>query len=94
MSPAFVIGGFIGWTIGLSVLFTGLFNASQGSLIVVILFHAAVDVSAFLPFAFGSGGAASLLNVLITWVVAIWVVVRLGRARLVSPPRVAVVTAR
>jgi hypothetical protein len=36
-SPAFAIGGFIGWTIGLSVLFTWLFNQTGGSLIVVIL---------------------------------------------------------
>lgn len=38
-SPAFAIGGFIGWTIGLSVLFTWLFNQTRGSLLVVILFH-------------------------------------------------------
>ena len=93
-SPAFAIGGFLGWTIGLSVLFTWLFNQTGGSLIVVILFHAAVNLAAFLPTAVGSGGAASLLNVLITWLVAIWVVVRYGRARLASPPRVEVATAR
>jgi membrane protease YdiL (CAAX protease family) len=93
-SPAFAIGGFLGWTIGLSVLFTWLFNQTGGSLIVVILFHAAVNVAAFLPSAVGSGGSASLLNVLITWLVAIGVVVRFGRARLVSPPQVDVVAAR
>jgi uncharacterized protein len=88
-SPAFAIGGFVGWTIGLSVLFTWLYNQTGGSLLVVILFHAAVNFAAFLPAAFGSGGAASLLNVLITWLVAIGIIVRFGRARLVSPPRVA-----
>ena len=93
-SPAFAIGGFIGWTIGLSVLFTWLFNQTGGSLIVVILFHAAVNLAVFLPTAVGSGGAASLLNVIITWLVAIGVVVRFGRARLASRPRVDVVTAR
>ena len=93
-SPAFAIGGFIGWTIGLSVLFTWLFNQTGGSLIVVILFHAAVNLAAFLPTAVGSGGPASLLNVVITWLVAIGVVVRCGRARLASPPRVEVATAR
>jgi len=93
-SPAFAIGGFIGWTIGLSVLFTWLFNQTGGSLIVVILFHAAVNLAAFLPTAVGSGGPASLLNVLITWLVAIGVVVRGGRARLASPPQVEVATAR
>jgi uncharacterized protein len=93
-SPAFAIGGFIGWTIGLSVLFTWLFNQTGGSLIVVILFHASVNLAAFLPTAVGSGGAAPLLNVLITWLVAILVVVRYGRARLASRPRVKVATAR
>ena len=93
-SPAFAIGGFIGWTIGLSVLFTWLFNQTGGSLIVVILFHAAVNLAAFLPTAVGSGGPASLLNVVITWLVAIGVVVRFGRARLASRPRVEVATAR
>lgn len=93
-SPAFAIGGFIGWTIGLSVLFTWLFNQTGGSLIVVILFHTAVNLAAFLPTAVGSEGAASLLNVLITWLVAVVVVVRYGRARLASPPRADVAPAR
>jgi uncharacterized protein len=83
-SPAFAIGGFVGWTIGLSVLFTWLFNQTHGSLIVVILFHAAVNLAAFLPAAVGSTGAASLLNVLLTWIVAIMVVVRFGLTRLTS----------
>ena len=80
-SPAFAIGGFVGWTIGLSVLFTWLFNQTRGSLIVVILFHAAVNLAAFLPAAVGSTGAASLLNVLLTWLVAAVVVVVLSRNR-------------
>jgi membrane protease YdiL (CAAX protease family) len=85
-SPAFAIGGFVGWTIGLSVLFTWLFNQTRGSLIVVILFHAAVNLAAFLPTAVGSAGAASLLNVLLTWIAAIVVVVCFGRMRLASTP--------
>jgi membrane protease YdiL (CAAX protease family) len=93
-SPAFAIGGFLGWTIGLSVLFTWLFNQTGGSLIVAILFHAAVNLAAFLPTAVVSGGAAALLNVIITWLVAIGVLVRFGRARLVSQPRVDVAAAR
>ena len=76
------------------MLFTWLFNQTGGSLIVVILFHAAVNLAAFLPAAVGSGGTASLLNVLITWLVAIGVVVRFGRTRLASQPRVDVATAR
>ena len=86
-SPAFAIGGFVGWTIGLSVLFTWLFNQTRSSLVVVILFHAAVNLAAFLPAAVGSAGAASLLNVLLTWIVAIMVAVRLGRTRLATPQR-------
>jgi len=93
-SPAFAIGGFLGWTIGLSVLFTWLFNQTGGSLIVVMLFHAAVNLAAFLPAEVETAGAAPLLNVLITWLVAIGVVVRFGWARLASPPRVDVVAAR
>ena len=84
MSPAFAIGGFIGWTIGLSILFTWLFNQTGGSLIVVILFHTAVNLAAFLPSALGSAGAASLLNVIITWTVAVLVAIRFGRASLAS----------
>ena len=93
-SPAFAIGGFLGWTIGLSVLFTWLFNQTGGSLIVVIRFHTAVNLAAFLPAAVGSGGAASLLNVVLTWLVAIGVVVRCGRARLASASPVDMATAR
>jgi membrane protease YdiL (CAAX protease family) len=37
--PAFAIGAFVVWTIGLSILFTWLFIASRGSLIFFILFH-------------------------------------------------------
>ena len=81
-SPAFAIGGFVGWTIGLSVLFTCLYNQTRGSLIVMILFHAAVNLAAFVPAAIGSTGPAAMLNVLLTWIVAILVVVRFGRTRL------------
>jgi uncharacterized protein len=87
-SPAFAIGGFVVWTIGLSILFTWLFNQTGGSLLVVMLFHAAVNLAAFMPAAVGSTGAASLLNVLVTWVVAIVVAVRFGRASLASAPAV------
>jgi membrane protease YdiL (CAAX protease family) len=93
-SPAFAIGGFVGWTIGLSVLLTWLFNQTGGSLIVVMLFHAAVNLAVFLPTAVGSGGAAAFMNVIITWLVAIGVVIRFGRARLMSMPRVEVATER
>jgi membrane protease YdiL (CAAX protease family) len=81
-SPAFAIAGFVGWTVGLSVLFTWLFNQTGGSLLVVILFHTAVNLAAFLPTAVGSAGAASLLNVLLTWLVAVVVVVVFGRRTL------------
>jgi uncharacterized protein len=86
-SPAFAIGGFVGWTIGLSVLFTWLFNQTQGSLLVVIGFHTAVNLAAFLPAAVGSVGVAPVLNVLLTWLVAAVVVIRYGRRTLSSPSR-------
>ena len=79
---AFSIGGFVTWTIGLSVLFTWLFNSSRGSLLVVIAFHTAVDLAAFLPGAVGSTGAAPVLNVVLTWLVAVVVILRYGRKTL------------
>jgi membrane protease YdiL (CAAX protease family) len=86
-NPAFAIVGFVGWTIGLSVLFTWLFNQTRGSLLVVILFHTAVNLAAFLPAAVGATGAAALLNVLLTWAVAVVVIARYGRRTLSSPSR-------
>jgi hypothetical protein len=87
--PAFTIGGFVVWTIGLSVLFTWLFNQSCCSLLVVVLFHTSADIGSMLPSVVGSAGAALYLYVLLTWIVAIVVVVRFGRATLasVSPDR-------
>jgi membrane protease YdiL (CAAX protease family) len=84
-NPAFAIVGFVGWTIGLSVLFTWLFNQTRGSLIVVIGFHTAVNLAAFLPAAVGSTGPAPMLNVLLTWLVAVVVVLGYGRRTLSSP---------
>jgi hypothetical protein len=69
------------------VLFTWLFNSSRGSLLVVIAFHTAVDLTAFLPGAVGSTGAAPVLNVLLTWLVAVVVILRCGRRTLSSPSR-------
>jgi membrane protease YdiL (CAAX protease family) len=82
--PAFAIGGFVGWTIGLSVLFTWLFNQTRGSLLVMMLFHAAVNLSVFLPALLGSTGIVSLLNVAVTWIVALIVTARFGRATLAT----------
>jgi membrane protease YdiL (CAAX protease family) len=85
--PIFAIGGFVGWTIGLSVLFTWLFNNTHGSLIVAILFHTMVNAAVYLPSAVGSTGIVSILNVAVTWLVAIAVTWRFGRATLTSPRR-------
>lgn len=71
-----LIGAFVVWTMGLSVLFTWLFNVTRGSLIVAILFHASVNLGAFVPGAIGSTGAASTLYALVTWIVALLVVWR------------------
>lgn len=77
-----MIGAFVVWTMGLSVLFTWLFNRTHGSPIVVMLFHASVNLGAFIPGAVESTGAASLLYALATWLVAIAVAWRFGRATL------------
>jgi membrane protease YdiL (CAAX protease family) len=77
-----LIGAFVVWTMGLSVLFTWLYNDTRGSLIVAILFHASVNLGAFLPGAIGSTGAASSLYALVTWVVALLVVWRYSAATL------------
>jgi membrane protease YdiL (CAAX protease family) len=80
MSAAFAIGGFVGWTIGLSILFTWLFIRTRGSLIVVILFHASVDLAAFVPAAVGAPGMTSLLNVGLTCLAAAAIVRMLRRS--------------
>jgi membrane protease YdiL (CAAX protease family) len=87
-SPAFAIGAFVVWTIGLSILFTWLFNETRGSLIVVILFHTSINLGAFVPAAVGSTGAASFLYAIVTWIVALVVVSRYGRTTLASAPAV------
>jgi membrane protease YdiL (CAAX protease family) len=84
----FAIGAFVVWTIGLSILFTWLFNQTRGSLIVVMLFHAAVNLGAFVPGAVGSTGAASFLYALVTWIVALIVAVRFGHENLATRRRV------
>lgn len=86
----FAIGAFVVWTIGLSILFTWLFNQTQGSLLVVILFHAAVNLGAFVPAALGSTGAASFLYALVTWIVALLVAGRYGHENLAARLRVGV----
>ena len=88
--PAFAIGAFVVWTIGLSILFTWLFNETRGSLIVVILFHTSINLGAFVPAAVGSTGAASFLYAIVTWIVALIVVSRYGRKTLASAPAVTV----
>ena len=88
--PVFAIVAFVIWTIGLSILFTWLFNQTRGSLIVVIVFHAAVNLGAFVPAAVGSTGAASFLYAIATWIVALLVAGRFGHEHLASHPRVAV----
>lgn len=85
-SPSFAIGAFVVWTIGLSILFTWLFNASRGSLIVVMLLHASINLSAFVPAAVGSTGAASFLYAGVTWIVALFIASRYGKTTLAATP--------
>jgi membrane protease YdiL (CAAX protease family) len=89
-SLGFTIGAFVVWTIGLSILFTWLYNETNGSLIVAILFHASVNLGSFVPAAVGSTGAASTLYAIATWVVAVLVIARWGKASLASKPVTAV----
>ena len=88
--PAFAIGAFVVWTIGLSILFTWLFNETRGSLIVVILFHTSINLGAFVPAAVGSTGAASFLYAIVTWIVALIIVSRYGKTTLASAPAMTV----
>ena len=88
-SPAPAIAIFVLWTIGLAVLFTWLYNETRGSLIVVMLFHAAVNLGSFLPSAVASTGGASLLYGLVTWIVALVITARFGQTQLASRERVA-----
>jgi membrane protease YdiL (CAAX protease family) len=88
--PAFAIGAFVGWTIGLSILFTFLFNETRGSLIVVILFHTSINLGAFVPAAVGSTGAASFLYAIVTWIAALIIVSRYGKVALASAPAMTV----
>jgi uncharacterized protein len=70
----FLFVAFVIWTIGLSVLFTWLYKLAQGNLLVVILFHAAVNTAVFLPVFFGvQSGMVPMLNAGLTWVAAILV---------------------
>ena len=86
-APIFAIAAFVVWTIGLSILFTWLFNQTGGSLIVMLLFHAAVNLGAFVPAAVGSTGAASFLYALVTWIVALIVAARFGHENLATRAR-------
>jgi membrane protease YdiL (CAAX protease family) len=87
-TPAFAIGAFVVWTIGLSILFTWLFNEMRGSLMVVILFHTSINLGAFVPAAIGSTGASSFLYAIVTWIVVVVVISKYGRTSLASAPAV------
>lgn len=70
----FLFVAFVIWTIGLSVLFTWLYKLTQGNLLVVILFHAAINTAVFLPVFFGvQSGMVPMLNAGLTWVAAVLV---------------------
>jgi uncharacterized protein len=83
----FAFVAFVIWTMGLSVLFTWLFNETGGSVLVVMVLHASVNVGSFVPAAVGSTGAASFLYAIVTWIVALIVVRRFGSTDLSSRPR-------
>lgn len=68
----FLFVAFVVWTIGLSILFTWLYKMAQGNLLVIILFHTAINTAVFLPAFMGvQSGTVPLLNAGLTWVAAI-----------------------
>ncbi len=70
----FLFAAFVVWTMGLSILFTGLYRLARGNLLVVILFHTAVNTAVFLPSFIGvQSGLVPLLNAGLTWLAAILV---------------------
>jgi membrane protease YdiL (CAAX protease family) len=70
----FLFAGFVAWCIALSILFTWLHEMAGGSLLIAILFHAAVNTAASLPFVLGvQNSMASLLYPAFTWLAAILV---------------------
>ena len=83
----FAFVAFVIWTMGLSVLFTWLFNETRGSVLVVMVLHASVNVGSFVPAAIGSTGAASFLYAILTWIVALFVAWRFGSEHLATRPR-------
>lgn len=70
----FLFLAFVVRTIGLSALFTWLSKLAGGNLLVIILFHAAVNTAVFLPTFFHvKSGTVPLLNAGLAWVAAILV---------------------
>ncbi|MEZ4671818.1 MAG: type II CAAX endopeptidase family protein [Anaerolineae bacterium] len=62
---------FVIWTIGLSILFTWLYRITQGNLLMMILFHAAINTAVFLPFLLGmQNSPVTMVNAGLTWVTA------------------------
>lgn len=83
----FTFPGFLAWTIALSILLAWLYNNTGGSLLVVMLFHTAVNSAVNLPFLLQvSDFTVPLLNVLLTWVLAVLVLNLSGSAKLQRLP--------
>jgi membrane protease YdiL (CAAX protease family) len=84
-SDSFIVPfiGFVIWTIGLSILFTWIFLNTKGSLLMAVVFHASINVASYLPSTFAAPGpVAPLINVLLTWVIAVVV----SRSRVFTHP--------
>lgn len=73
---------FIVWTLALSILLTWLYNETAGHLLVVLLFHAAVNTAANLPSLLNAPGMALMLNGGFTWLAALIVILVAGGSRL------------
>jgi membrane protease YdiL (CAAX protease family) len=78
--------GFLLSALATSILFTWLFNHTNGSVLIAGLFHAATDVSIAALGVMTGGGRLFWLFIALQWAVALAVVLLAGPARLVVRP--------
>jgi uncharacterized protein len=82
----FSFASFLVWTLALSILLTWLYNNTAGNLLVVLLFHSAVNTAASLPLLLNAPGMAMMLNGAFTWLAALVVILVMGGDKLSRSP--------